>query len=408
MDEDHGNEVQELRSALRKAEAELQHVREEHESRKHLVDILHEVMGNLPTEEIFHLLVRRLARALHLSHASVILANAGDRTGVVTTAFEQPQLHDLEIELDRYPEVISALNGGIPVLIPDLLYCPLYAPLREMWARQGTAVTIRSVMALPFPLNDNKTGVFLLRRTVDFPKFDASDVEFAETVVKSGVAAIQRAHAIETTRADNHRLEALAQTDPLTQLVNRRALTITLVTEMERVRRYNAPLAMLLVDLDHFKLINDGYGHAAGDLVLQEITRRMTDTLRSSDWVVRAGGEEFVVVLPETDLDGASVVAEKLRSEVAAHPVTSGELSVPITISVGYSAVATDEELERFSFDELLRTADSRLYEAKLDGRNRCKGSGVTRSGALSEDTAPKLRLQGAMSRAAKLSLLEP
>jgi diguanylate cyclase (GGDEF)-like protein len=134
----------------------------------------------------------------------------------------------------------------------------------------------------------------------------------------------------------------------------------------------------------------------------------MTEALRSSDWVVRAGGEEFVVVLPETDLEGAGIVAEKLRAEVAAQPVTSGPLSVPVTISVGYSAVATDEELERFSFDELLRTADSRLYEAKVEGRNRCKGSVVTRSGKMPEDTAPKLRLQGAMGRAAKLSLLEP
>jgi len=212
-------------------------------------------------------------------------------------------------------------------------------------------------------------------------------------------------HSLRASSLENRRL---AFTDPLTGAYNRRFLMKHLPREYERSRRHQHPLAVLVCDLDHFKLINDGYGHAAGDLVLQEITRRMTDTLRSSDWVVRAGGEEFVVVLPETDLDGASVVAEKLRSEVAAHPVTSGELSVPITISVGYSAVATDEELERFSFDELLRTADSRLYEAKLDGRNRCKGSGVTRSGALSEDTAPKLRLQGAMSRAAKLSLLEP
>jgi two-component system cell cycle response regulator len=325
-------------------------------------------MGNLPTEEIFHLVVRRLARALHLSHASVILANAGDRIGVVATAFEQPQLHDLEIELEKYPEVISALNGGIPVLIPDLLYCPLYAPLREKWAKEGTAVTIRSVMALPFPLNDNKTGVFLLRRTVDFPKFDASDVEFAETVVKSGVAAIRRAHAIETTRADNHRLEALAQTDPLTQLVNRRALTIRLVTEMERVRRYNAPLAMLLVDLDHFKLINDTYGHLAGDDVLFSVASVLQRAVRSVDTVARYGGEEFVIVLPETGKQGAMAFAERLRDRLASQRFTiSGCQDIRVTASIG---VATYPTAGLDSAEDLFRAADAALYRAKGSGRN--------------------------------------
>lgn len=212
-------------------------------------------------------------------------------------------------------------------------------------------------------------------------------------------------HSLRASSLENRRL---AFTDSLTGAYNRRFLMKHLPREYERSRRHQHPLAVLVCDIDHFKLINDGYGHAAGDTVLQEITRRLTEALRSSDWVVRAGGEEFVVVLPETDLDGAGVVAEKLRAEIAAHPVTSGALVVPVKVSVGYSAVATDEELERFSFDELLRTADSRLHEAKLEGRNRCKGSGVTRSGTMPEDTSPRLRLQGAMGRAAKLSLLEP
>src|SRR6266404_2018531 len=104
------NELQSLRAALRNAEAELQRVSDEGESRRHLVDILHEVMGDLPTDEIFHFLARRLARALRLSHASVIRANAGAKTGFVVTAFEQPYLHDLEIDLERYPEVVAAFD----------------------------------------------------------------------------------------------------------------------------------------------------------------------------------------------------------------------------------------------------------------------------------------------------------
>ena len=325
-------------------------------------------MGNLPMEEIFHLLARRLARALNLSHASVIIAAPGSATGVVATAFEQPHLHDLEIELDKYPEVVSALHGRIPVLIPDLKYCPLYVPLREKWLRDGTKVTIRSVMALPFPLDGENMGVFLLRRTIDTPKFDAADVEFASTVVKSGVAAIQRAHAIESTRADNHRLEALAQTDPLTQLVNRRALTVRLVTEMERVRRYNAPLALLLLDLDHFKLVNDTYGHLAGDDVLFGVATLLQRAVRTVDTVARYGGEEFVIVLPETGKQGALAFAERVREKLASHRFSiAGRDEIHITGSIG---VATYPAQGLESVEDLFRAADAALYRAKGSGRN--------------------------------------
>jgi two-component system, cell cycle response regulator len=212
-------------------------------------------------------------------------------------------------------------------------------------------------------------------------------------------------HSLRASSLENRRL---AFTDSLTGAYNRRFLMKHLPREFERSRRHQRALGVLVCDLDHFKLVNDGYGHAAGDAVLQEVARRMTAALRSSDWVVRAGGEEFVIVLPETDLDGAAVVAEKMRAEIAAHPVTSGKLSVPVTLSVGYSAVATEDELERSGFDELLRTADARLYDAKVGGRNRCHGSVVSRTGAATDSTTSKLRLQGAMSRAARLSLLEP
>jgi two-component system cell cycle response regulator len=362
------NELQSLRTALRIAEAELQRVREEGESRAHLVDILHEVMGDLPTDEIFHFLARRLARALRLSHASVIRANPGARTGIVVTAFEQPYLHDLEIELERYPEVVAALNGQIPVLIPDLDSSPLYSQLRERWAREGRQVTVRSVMAVPFPIAGDTMGVFLLRRTTEEPRFDAADVEFASTVVQSGVAAIQRANAIELARADNHRLEALAHTDPLTQLVNRRALTIRLVTEMERVRRYNAPLSMLLIDLDHFKLINDTYGHIAGDDVLAAVATILQRAVRAVDMVARYGGEEFVVVLPETGRHGAVAFAERIREKVSAHAFHLGESQqVHITTSIG---VATYPSPRLESVEDLFRAADIALYRAKGNGRN--------------------------------------
>jgi len=361
------DEVQTLKAALRKAEAELQRVRDEGESRRHLVDILHEVMGDLPTDEIFHLLARRLARALKLSHASVIRATHGARTGIVATAFEQPHLQDLEIDLEKYPEVVAALEGKIPVLIPDLELCTLYAPLRLTWEREGTQVNIRSVMALPFPLDGEDMGVFLLRRTRDTPKFEAADVDFASNVVRGAVTAIQRAHAIESARADNQRLEILSQTDSLTQLLNRRALMVRLATEMERVRRYNAPLGMLLLDLDHFKVVNDTCGHLAGDDVLAAVAALLQRAVRGVDILARYGGEEFVIILPETGREGAMAFAERIRHRVGAHRFLTPGSEIRITTSIG---VATYPSLQLDSVEDLFRAADAALYRAKDGGRN--------------------------------------
>lgn len=360
--------MQSLKSDLERTEAELQRVRDEGEARRHLVDILHEVMGNHPTEEILHLLARRLARALRLSHASVIIAQPGDRTGIVATAFEQPHLHDLAIALDEHPEVVRALETRAPVLIADLQQSSLNGAIRETFPRDGGHAIVRSVMALPFSVDELQMGVFLLRRTVDEPCFDASDVEFASTVVRSGVTAIQRARAVEAAQADNDRLEALLQTDPLTQLVNRRALKTRLLAEMERVRRYDAPLAMLLLDLDHFKKINDTYGHLVGDEVLTGVGSLLQRTARSIDTVARYGGEEFVVVLPETSWQGAVAFAERIRDKLASHRFQiAGTQQIQVTASIG---VATYPWPQLESAEDLFRAADSALYRAKGRGRN--------------------------------------
>lgn len=362
------NQLDALRAALRKAEAELQRTRLEAESKRHLVDIMHEVMGNLSTEEIFHMVARRLARALHLSHSSVILAKAGDARGTVATAFEQPNLANLEIELDRYPEVSAALEQKRPVLIQDLQTSPWYARLREQWQRDGTRMNVRSVIAIPFAFEKTRTGVFLLRRTVDQEALAASDVEFADTVIKSAVNAIEQAHTIEQTKADNARLEALAHTDPLTHLLNRRALTIRLVAELERVRRYNSPLTMLMIDLDHFKLVNDTYGHLVGDEVLRGIGMILQRSVRSVDMVARYGGEEFVVVLPETGETGAVAFAERIRQRVEQHNFEAQRAATAkVTVSIGVSSFPAPH-VE--SAEDLFARADAALYRAKERGRN--------------------------------------
>jgi diguanylate cyclase (GGDEF)-like protein len=153
-----------------------------------------------------------------------------------------------------------------------------------------------------------------------------------------------------------------ARVDALTGLANRRALEEILAAEISRAQRFEHQLAVVLLDLDRFKDINDSFGHAAGDVMLRTVSRLLTSLARQGDTVVRWGGEEFVVVLPETDLAGAHRFAERLRRTIEAHPV--GEMRT--SASCGVATMVPEDTVEA-----LLGAADQALYLAKSNGRNR-------------------------------------
>jgi two-component system cell cycle response regulator len=160
--------------------------------------------------------------------------------------------------------------------------------------------------------------------------------------------------------AQGMRLESLLREDALTGLLNRRAILSQLAGMVSAARRHGHPLSIGILDLDNFKLINDEHGHHAGDEVLVESVRALRGHLRAEDQLGRLGGEEFLVLLPDTDSGAARLVADKLRTEVAAAPTR-----VPVTVSAGVATWA-DEAAE-----ELLRRADEALYRAKDAGRDR-------------------------------------
>ncbi len=163
----------------------------------------------------------------------------------------------------------------------------------------------------------------------------------------------------------------LANTDALTGAYSRRYLERQLSLELERTRRFNHPLSVLLVDIDYFKRINDRYGHATGDEVLTSTCRRMRELLpRACDWIARYGGEEFLIVLTDTDLRGAEIVAQRLVSGIAETAVHTSSGPIPVTISIG-GAEAAQILSSQLNFRGLLEIADQCLYMSKHDGRNR-------------------------------------
>ena len=161
----------------------------------------------------------------------------------------------------------------------------------------------------------------------------------------------------------NEKLEKLATHDPLTGLKNRRAFAEKLDEEWSRARRYGTPLSIVMLDVDKFKLYNDSFGHPAGDEVLRRVARVLGGAVRVTDFLARYGGEEFVLILPNTDADGAMILAQRLRAQI--ENATWKER--PVTASLGVSTLAPIHKAAA----DLLQAADGALYQSKERGRNR-------------------------------------
>jgi diguanylate cyclase (GGDEF)-like protein len=192
------------------------------------------------------------------------------------------------------------------------------------------------------------------------------DVELLRQDLESRVEARTR-----ELSAAYRRMEELALRDGLTGLLNRRALSDQASSGLSRAKRKHHPFAVAMVDIDHFKAINDTYGHAAGDHVLSQLAQRLTTAVRASDDVGRWGGEEFLVLLPESDREQAQVAAERLRSLIASAPMRiEGDITVKVTVSIGVG-LSEDPASASIVLDQIIRTADDALYQAKAAGRNR-------------------------------------
>lgn len=185
--------------------------------------------------------------------------------------------------------------------------------------------------------------------------------------LNTGKRLIEMERSLRIANAENMRLSI---TDALTGVFNRRYLMAQLQRELERAQRYQHPLSVMLCDVDHFKRINDTYGHQVGDEVLVSFVQALRGGLRETDWIARYGGEEFVVVLPETGIEHARIVAERCRVELAEHPRQITDASVPVTASFGVTGWEPGMSAD-IVLDKLVAAADAGVYASKAGGRNQ-------------------------------------
>ena len=308
-------------------------------------------------------------------------ATSNGHAPVILVADDEPvnlALIKRRLEWEEY-EIHTAEDGGQAVetarrVRPDLVILDVMMPvldglqacrlLKEDPATRDIPVIFLSA------LDDTDTKVSGLSLGAD--DYISKPFRVEELLARVAVAIRlkrERDRLRESAEELRRRAEAaseMSKTDALTGLRNRYGLQRSLQRELAEARRYARPLSCLLLDIDFFKSVNDNYGHAAGDTALMQVARVLTEAVRGSDVVCRYGGEEFLVLVPETNLDGATALAEKIRLAVSLRVFGDGERVFSLTLSVGAAQLRLNE-----SGNDMIARADEALYQAKQSGRNR-------------------------------------
>ncbi|MCV2358826.1 sensor domain-containing diguanylate cyclase [Paucibacter sp. TC2R-5] len=365
---DSSSELQAENQALRQQlESLLREARSNEDKMRRFEQLEHRLIGARSMADLLRLLLNEYRQSFGIDCVTLALLDRDQETSGLLDA-ERPRDDQAErAQLDG----LTLLHSLKPIesLFQDLTH-PSLGPFNEGLHRPlfGTpSPALASVALLPLSRHGELIG------SLHFGSTDPSRYERA-----AGTQLLQRLAAIVSVCLDNalnhERLKRAGLSDMLTGVHNRRYFEHRSQIEVSQARRYQHDLACLFLDLDHFKTVNDSFGHAAGDAVLQKIAHIIQAQLRAGDTVARFGGEEFVVLLPQAPAQHARDIAERIRLSISAEPLTlpGGEV-VPISVSIGLAMLG----LSHLSGDSpslaqgLVNDADRALYRAKATGRNR-------------------------------------
>lgn len=371
---------------------------------------------------------------------AAFLATDGERlrqfaklaAAAVFSAQRQEQLRQIADERDMLNDIMRFVTAAMP---PDQLLSKVADSLRNYFCAQAVAAftvqrlpnlnktsevlarnfsrndmeRLRDIFLDRWPVASDETGgdVYTLNLSERQQAFSVSfsggktlyvlplfSQEFLQGVIallwdydRQGDAYLRMDELMRTVAAqtalglERHHLytgvEKIGLTDELTGLFNRRMFNYLMEREINRSRRYTRPFSLVMIDIDHFKKINDTWGHPAGDAILRELGALMRENFRKLDVPVRYGGEEFACLLPETPLEEAIQVAERFRIVVEQNAFRHGRQRIPVTVSLGVAAVGGGPNADTMTAEDLLRFADRALYQAKQNGRNRIAASRI-------------------------------
>ncbi len=329
-----------------------------------LLELTSLASSTLNPKEVLYLVVKKISEILKVTRCSMITINAGDeRHGQVISTFEDPMITNIRLDLEKYPEIRTVLSSRKPVIVKDAQRDPLMKSVRDLIA----PLRIRSILVIPIFFREEIIGTMLLRTSRANHAFTKREIQLCVALANASSHALYNAFLYQKLSQEKARLEKLAVTDYLTGIYNIRYFYSRLEEEFSRAERYHLPLSCIMLDIDHFKKINDSYGHRIGDFILREFAQLVKRHSRKSDLVARYGGEEFIMLLPQTSLKGALIEAKRIQRVVKETQFSQLQEGQRITVSFGVACLP-DQNIQ--NADDLIHFADSALYKAKEEGRD--------------------------------------
>ena len=330
-----------------------------------VLELIYLISSTLNPKEVLYLVVKKISEIINVSRCSMISLDVEDqRYAYVISTFENPKTRNIKLDLEKYPEIIKVLSFKKPLIIKDALKDPVMEGVRDIIKPLG----IRSIAVLPVTFRDEVIGTLFLRTSRAGYAFTKREIRLCAAIAKASANILYNAFLYDRLEHEKTRLERLAITDYMTGIYNIRYFYYRLEEEFGRARRYGTPLSCIMFDIDHFKKINDTYGHRIGDIVLREFAQLVKRHTRKSDVFARYGGEEFIMLLPHTNMKGVMVEAERLRNVVKECQFMGIKEGERITVSIGI-ACSPDKRIQ--THDDLITLADNALFKAKNKGRDQ-------------------------------------
>jgi diguanylate cyclase (GGDEF)-like protein len=319
---------------------------------KEILEIASQITAQLDIESIVKYVIWSFYAKVQIETVTFVLAEDLEVEDVRVIHYRELQTTDLKLSLPSVLQLIQYLDKqeysqiSFSYLAESYPDRPIIQSLQE----------IQTDFIVPIRTDKGVAGFVLLPRKADLADYTLQEIQYFIRIIRFAAIAIENAN-----------LYWQATTDRMTRLFSHHFFEKSLDDEINRSRRYSSTFALIMFDIDHFKNFNDTYGHLQGDMIIKEIATILLGSVRNIDFCSRYGGEEFAVILPEVDREGAAVVAERLRRKIEEHAFPGDGETLHVTISVG---VAEFDPARVRSPSQLVAEADRALYESKERGRN--------------------------------------